>query len=493
VKRLRLDRSRVGYFRFKRLKDRFLLTNDFGHFIFLNPAEFRAFTAGRFEDLDLDVVHELEEKGMVREKMQLPRLINAFAAKNFCGAGPDLHIVVVTLRCTHGCVYCHAGAAGTGERGVDMTLATARKTLDRIFETPNKNIKIEFQGGEPLLNFEVIRFMVLEGSKRNRKAGKRLGFSVVSNLWPMTDALLDFLVTHKVQICTSLDGPAAIHDRHRPLVNGRATHGHTVAWIKKIQKRYARVKGAFELGALLTVTQSSLKSPKEIVDEYLRLGFTGVHLRPVNPFGISSRARKGQCVEAGAFLKFYRKALEHILRLNESGTRFEERFATIFLNKIFAGSDPGFLDLRSPCGAAIGQLAYNYDGGVYTCDEGRMLGRRGDESFRIGTVDTFRADTLGESDVVRSVCTASCLDVIPGCAECVYKPYCGVCPVYNHFEHGSIFSRATFLCRIYAGMLDILFEKLSDPKAKRILLGWVGIGRTAAEPKKKRAKGIRTS
>ncbi len=478
----RLDLARVGYFRFKRFKDRFLLTNDFGNFVFLSPRAFAAFAEGRFQDIDPLTFQGLEDRGMVRDKMYLPRLINKFAAKNFCGSGPDLHIVVVTLRCTHGCVYCHAGAAGTREAGVDMTPATARKTLDKIFETPNKRITIEFQGGEPLLNFEVVRLMILGALEKNRTAKKNLGFSVVTNLWPMTDAILDFLVRHGVQICTSLDGPASLHDRQRPLLNGRPTHRRTVAWIRKIEKRCARVKGRPVLGALLTLTRHSLKSPEKIVDAYRKAGMDGIHLRPINPFGISSGAWEEYRCSADAFLKFYRRALDHILRLNKRGVYFTERYAAIFLAKIFMGTDPAFLDLRSPCGAGIGQLAYNYDGSVYTCDEGRMLGRRGDGSFRIAGIDAFSIPRLGESDVVRAVCTASCLDVVPGCAECVYKPYCGTCPVYNHFTRGSIFGRTPFLCQIHMGILDILFEKLSDPRAEAILLGWVGARKSGGPP-----------
>jgi len=485
----RLDLGRVGHFRFKRFGGRFLLTNDFGNFVFLSPAAFAAFVEGRFADIAPETVQELEEKGMVRDRMYLPRLINKFAAKNFCGAGPDLHIVVVTLRCTHRCVYCHAGAAGTGEAGVDMTPATARKTLDKIFETPNKRIMIEFQGGEPLLNFEVVRLMVLEALEKNRTAKKDLRFSVVTNLWPMTDAILDFLVRHGVQICTSLDGPASVHDRQRPLLNGLPTHGRTVAWLRKIGKRYARAKGHRLLGALVTLTRYSLRDPEKIVEAYRSAGLDNIQLRPMNPFGISTEAWEAYHCPADAYLKFYRRTLDYILGLNRKGVTFTERYAAIFLSKIFMGSDPAFLDLRSPCGAGIGQLAYNYDGSVYTCDEGRMLGRRGDLSFRIADIDAFSIPRLGESDVVRAACTASCLDVVPGCAECVYKPYCGTCPVYNHFTRGTIFGRTPYLCKIHGGILDILFGKLTDPGTETILLGWVGMTKTGSlVPRKGRNK-----
>ncbi len=80
-------------------------------------------------------------------------------------------------------------------------------------------------------------------------------------------------------------------------------------------------------------------------------------------------------------MEFYEKAFDYILEINKSGTFFKEGYASIFLTKILTETDPNFLDSRSPCGACIGQLAYNYDGKVYTCDEGRMFARMGDDIF----------------------------------------------------------------------------------------------------------------
>ena len=95
------------------------------------------------------------------------------------------------------------------------------------------------------------------------------------------------------------------------------------------------------------------------------------------------------------------------------GLPFYENTACILLSKILTGHDPNFLDIRSPSAEGIGQVAYNYDGAVYTCDEGRMLAAIGDESFKIASsVDGFSFDDLGNNPVVKSCCIASCQDAV---------------------------------------------------------------------------------
>jgi radical SAM protein with 4Fe4S-binding SPASM domain len=151
-----------------------------------------------------------------------------------------------------------------------------------------------------------------------------------------------------------------------------------------------------------------------------------------------------------------------------------EKMASLMLTRILTQKDPNYMDLRSPCGAGLGQLAYNYDGRVYTCDEGRMVGAMGDDLFCIGDVNRDGyAEIIGNAGV-RSMCVASCLECLPGCSDCVYAPYCGVCPVYNYIMEGDLVARSpgNDRCRIQKGMLDHLFLRLFEPGMEELLLRW---------------------
>lgn len=225
---------------------------------------------------------------------------------------------------------------------------------------------------------------------------------------------------------------------------------------------------------LVTISKDSLRYYKEIVDEYAHLGAEAIHLRPVNPYGIAKKAWENVSYTPEEFIHFYKKALDYILKLNLQGKKIYEKTACIFLKKIFIDTDPNYLDIRSPCGAGLGQLAYNFNGDIYTCDEGRMLSRMGDESFKIGNVNGTNYKEIMNSSIVKTMCISSCLDNLPECSHCVYKPYCGVCPLYNYVERSNIFDSLLYgaRCKIHMAILDYLFKKIKDERFRKIFENW---------------------
>ena len=106
----------------------------------------------------------------------------------------------------------------------------------------------------------------------------------------------------------------------------------------------------------------------------------------------------------------------------------QEGHAATFFSKILHGYPVNYMELRSPCGATLGQMAYYTNGDVFTCDEGRMLYEMGNDAFRLGNVWENTYSQLVHSSTCRAVCLASITESIPGCCDCVYQPYCGVCP-----------------------------------------------------------------
>src|SRR5690606_5679435 len=98
----------------------------------------------------------------------------------FLSAGPNLHILVVTLRCNETCVYCHSSRAVMGATDSDMTKETAEKTVDLALATTNPSVTIEFQGGEPLVNFPVVKHVVEYALEKNREKKKSLEFTLIS-------------------------------------------------------------------------------------------------------------------------------------------------------------------------------------------------------------------------------------------------------------------------------------------------------------------------
>jgi radical SAM protein with 4Fe4S-binding SPASM domain len=284
-----------------------------------------------------------------------------------------------------------------------------------------------------------------------------------------------------VQICTSIDGPPAIHDRQRRLPGGSAFHA-AQRWVRHINEAYQKAgldPEVYHVEGLLTVTRDALEQPEAIVDTYADLGFRALSLRPLDPFGFASKTARVLGYSAEEYLAFHRRVLEHMLQLNRRGTRILERYASIFLTKILSDDDPNFLDLRSPCGAGIGQVAYGHNGAIFTCDEGRMLGNMGDEFFRIGTIgETSYREAIGH-ETVRSLTVASNVYASPDCVECVYNPYCGLCPVHNYAVQGTLHGqmRNSFWCKTMMGIQDYVFTllKQNDPEVLPILRQWITV------------------
>jgi len=465
-----LDTRHAALFRFREVAGQVLLTNHEGRWLFLTPAEFDLFTRNQVAEAS-ELYGRLKSHNFLRDHYDVRAAADMLRnRKRFVHHGPNLHMAVVTLRCNETCVYCHASRADMDAVHTDMSKETAEQTVDFIFKTTSPFITIEFQGGEPLVNFEVVKHLIAYALAKNQQAAKQLEFTMVTNMSLMDEDKLAYLIEHKVQLCTSVDGPAPLHDKQRILPMASA-YAHASKWIARINAAY-EAKGLdptlYHVEALLTTTRATLPLWKEVVDTYVALGCRALFLRPVDPFGFA--ARTGPKIEypRREYLEFYRRAVDYMIELNAQGVEVLERYAAIFLTKILAGIDPNFLDVRWPAGAGLGALAYNYDGAIFTCDEGRMLDAMGDDAFRIGHVATSKYRDVVGHDTVRAVAIASNLEATPDCVDCTYLPYCGVPPSHSHKTQGTIFGRMreSPLCEVHKGIQDYLFEKLAQGDAR---------------------------
>lgn len=467
-------------FRFRELGGGVLLTNDFGGHAFLSRSEFDRYRSWKLAPKGRSY-EALVAGGFVKDRLEFETLFARWKSANasvFHGTG--LHILVLTLRCNHKCLYCQSSVVGEKTGDVDMSPAVAKRSVDLAFQTPRSALTIEFQGGEPLVNWSVLREAVRYARLKEKKTGKKLTLALVSNFSLMDEEKARFLLENEVSICTSLDGPEAIHNGNRTYGGGNS-HKKTAKWLKYFKTRHDSQNGlkyrVFKPSALLTVSKRSLGSAKAIVDEYLGLGLEEIFLRPLAPIGYAKKHWDLIGYSPEDFLKFYEEALRYIIGKSAAGAQIKEKFAQMLLMKTLKHEDSGYLDMRCPCGASIGQLAYNYNGDVYTCDEGRMVGWLGDDIFKVGTVRD-KYETVVSNATTKAVCASSNLESQPSCFRCAYKPYCGVCPVYNYETQGSIWGRmpSNYRCRLMTGVLDLLFGLLQEAKSRPVLEKWAGIG-----------------
>lgn len=381
-----------------------------------------------------------------------------------------LHIFVVTLRCDYTCKYCQVSRRMEGAEAYDMSRDIALRSLELMFMSPSKSLKIEFQGGEPLLNFDLIKFIVASAIDMNLEDKRDLQFVITTNLTFVDQDLLDFCKAYGIYLSTSLDGPQELHNKNRPRPN-KDGYQKTIEGIKKIQDQIGQDK----VSALMTTTSQSLKQPMQIIDEYVRQNLHSIFLRPLSPYGFAIKTKQMEKYNIDNWMEFYKVGLEYIIDLNKAGYYMAEQYTTIILRKILTPQNPGYVDLQSPAGIGISAVVYNYDGDVYASDEARMLKEMGDDKFKLGNVFDDDYGELFGSDVLLDSLENSLPESAPMCSDCGLITFCGADPVYHYATQGDVVGKKplSFFCKKNTSIIEHIFELLDDEDNRKILESWI--------------------
>lgn len=462
--------------RYERLENEIFISNEVGEYVYLPNDDFKLFVEHKLNP-ENNSYKNLKSKQIIADK-NVGDVIEMLATKyrtkkHFLTQFTSLHMVVVSLRCNSNCSYCQVSKKDMTDLSYDMDKKTAKSVVEKIFESPSPNIKIEFQGGEPLLNFEIIKYIIEKAEWRNIFKKKNLEFVICTNLTLIDKKILKWLKGHKVYISTSIDGPKDLHDKNRPLHNSKHSYETVVEKIN-LTREYL---GNDSVSALMTTTSYSLDKFPSIIETYRELGFNSIFLRSLNPYGFAKRDKHFLAYPMEDFLNNYKQGLDYIIKLNLQGIYFAEDFATILLSRILTPFSTGFVDLQSPAGMAIAGVIYDYDGDVYVSDEGRMLASTGDKKFRIGNVTTNNYQEIFNGEYLHSLFDVSVAESLPQCSTCAYLPYCGADPVRNYNEQGDLVGHrpTSEICKKNMGVIKHLLSllKKNDSDLNRIFWSWI--------------------
>lgn len=478
----KLKSEKIWFFRFKKFdENRYLITNDIWYFCFLLNADFLNFITWKLNKISKEKHDELSRKLFIKNEWFKKENAVGFKQKSsFLQYWPSLHIIVLTLRCNHACKYCHAYVSNEKAQGKDMTVEIARKVVDTIFYTTSNQITIEFQWWEPLLNFDVLKFIVEYAKLKAHHLKKDLNFALVSNMSLMTEEKFQYILENNIWLSTSLDWDEETHNFNRTFNKGNSYEKVTY-WIKRINDEYKKRGMQNRIGALTTVTRKTLPKYKELIDTYVGLWLNSIFLRPLNPYWFASKNMDTLWYSPEEFNEFYNNCLKYIYELHGKWIYLRESLTTIYLQKVLKNTDPNFLDERSPCWATIWQVAYNYNGNIYTCDEGRMFSEMWDESFYVWSIEKDEKTNyvnMIDNDTTKTMIKASITDSLPGYNDSVYKVYIWVCPVHNYKHHGNVFPNYSLDNRIKISynVLDNIFKNIENPKYFDIYKNWVWQG-----------------
>jgi len=472
--------SQAGYrllpFRFLRLDDGAeVFVNEVGEFVLAPKGTARTLIQKQLPRSS-DLYATFKAKQFIADDSSSP-LLDLLATKyrtkySFMEGSTKLHIFVVTLRCDHSCHYCQVSRQTADKISYDMSLETAAQSVELMMKSPARHLTLEFQGGESLLAFDVIRYIVPLAKKKAEALHKELEIVVCTNLSNITDDILLYLRDENIMVSTSLDGPAFLHNANRP----RPGNNSYELTIKNID-RARKTLGVGRVAALMTTTQLSLQHPKEIIDEYVRQGFHSIFLRPISPYGFAVKSKEKTGYQFDAFLDFYRTGLAHIIEINRKGYDLSEAYSKILLTKILTPYGTGHVNLQSPDGAGLSVLVYNFDGDVYATDESRMLAEMGDHTFRLGNVRTHTHRDIFTGEPFLNLLSSACNQSLAGCSDCAFQTYCGSDSVFNHTTQGDLYGHrpTSDFCRRNMEIIKHLFTLISarDPEIMRIFLAWI--------------------
>ena len=156
--------------------------------------------------------------------------------------------------------------------------------------------------------------------------------------------------------------------------------------------------------------------------------------------------------------------------LNKRGVYIKERVTSYILEKILNKTDPGYVELMSPCGAVRGQIVYMPDGSCYPCDEARMAGN---DIFKIGNILEENYLDIMQKDSVLHLLESSVMDLWS--YDSVFLPWIGTCPVINYYLQGNIVPKiwSSPVHKIYVAQFSYIFEKIMDEDNINIFKTWI--------------------
>lgn len=454
--------------------NKLLITNSSGAFAFLESREqLEQMLQRNWAEIPAKKIDELAAKNFVSENGdQLVRanLLASGLATNIASSlsGPSLFMVVPTLRCDHNCGYCQVSRVPVTKSGYDLQVDTINKILGVIKHTSHKTVKIEFQGGEPLLAFEYVKEFVRLAKQKLQD--KSLSFVICSALGPLNDKIIEWARDENVVFSVSLDGPAKVHNINRPSKYFDPL-ANTMKGIALIQSEL----GVDRVSCLATVTRETMNYPKELVRTYFDINLESIFIRPLSPFGFAAPFNTRIAYSAEEYFEFYKACLENVIELNCQRT-FVEETAYVHMSRIFRPGFTSYVDLQSPAGYVLGAMIFNYDGNIFGSDEARMLweSTKAPELVLGSINDSF--ETVFQNEITTRLLSDTFLCAAPGCDECAYQPYCGADPLHHLATQGDHLGNksVSFFCKLQRLMFDHLLELIdTNPDATKVLSSWL--------------------
>ena len=394
---------------------------------------------------DRPEVNKEEIEDCLKQIEELKEAGKLFTPDNFKGIAGELKrrtSGVVKALCLHiahscnlNCSYCFASQGKYhGERAL-MSFEVGKRALDFLVENSGtrRNLEVDFFGGEPLMNFTVVKQLVEYARSIEKEKGKNFRFTLTTNGVLIDDDVIEFSNREMSNVVLSLDGRKEVHDRFRVDYQGRGSWDYIVPKFQKFVKERGN-KSYYMRGTFTHNNPDFLEDIKTM----LELGFTELSMEPVVCAADDPSALTEE--DKAIVMEQYEKLAELMLRRHREGNPF-----TFYHYMIDLKGGPCIYKRVSGCGSGTEYMAVTPWGDLYPCHQ-----FVGDDKYKLGNVYDGVTNTAVQDEFMEcNVYTR------PECADCWAKLYCsGGCAANAYHATGSVKGVYSYGCDLFRKRME---------------------------------------
>ncbi len=377
-------------------------------------------------------IEELKNEGKLFTSDDYADLAFDFKARNTVVKALCLH---VAHTCNLNCEYCFASQGKYhGDRAL-MSFEVAKQAIDFLIENSGsrRNLEVDFFGGEPLMNFEVVKEITAYCRSIEKEKGKNFRFTLTTNGVLLDDEVIDFANKECHNVVLSLDGRKEVHDRLRKTVNGVGSYDVIVPKFKHFVERRGN-RGYYMRG---TFTHNNTDFTNDIF-HMADLGFTELSMEPVvcppdDPYALTYD-------DLPVLFEQYEILAKDMLRREKEGKPI-----TFYHYMLDLGSGPCIYKRISGCGSGTEYMAVTPWGNLYPCHQ-----FAGDPKYLLGNVYDGVTNTAVQDEF--KMCNAYAR---PDCKDCWAKLYCsGGCAANAYHATGKVTGTYKYGCELFKKRIE---------------------------------------
>ena len=342
--------------------------------------------------------------------------------------------------CNLRCKYCFASTGDFGGGRKLLDAETGKKAIDFLlkYSYGRRNIELDFFGGEPLMNFDVVKEVVDYARSKEEEYGKNFRFTITTNGVLLDDAKIDYINKEMSNVVLSIDGRKEINDLLRPAVNGKGSYDVIVPRYQRlVEKRRNNEEDRWQYYVRGTFTKHNLDFAKDVM-HLNELGFDQISIEPVvsedyRDYAITEK-------ELPRIFEEYEELAKQMIALKNAGKGFN-----FFHFMIDLDQGPCAIKRLRGCGCGNEYVAVTPDGDVYPCHQ--FVGM---EDWKMGsvhdlTVDFKKKDYFAKANIYSK----------EECKNCWAKFYCsGGCNANSYQYAGDIHKPHRISCELEKKRLE---------------------------------------